>query len=182
MKVLVTGGADYVGNRCSIALMLQGDDVIVYDDLSVGNILDVEALGSLNTPGKLLAFVRGNLCDRAWLMDSLAEHDLDAILHIVSIQDAANTSGTCYADIISDILNILETMRIGNIGKLVVSYHIPQDCNDSPFHRGMMLSKKLVEDYGMMHGISYAFLEHVAGEYPDIKELSLMHAKTLHSL
>ena len=50
MKILVTGGAGYIGSHCTMALLEQGLEVVVFDNLSTGHL---ETIKTLNKYGKL---------------------------------------------------------------------------------------------------------------------------------
>lgn len=72
MTVLVTGGAGYIGSHTVLALADRGEDVIVLDNLSTG-------FASVIPDG--VAFVEGNLGDRALLDRVMDDQDLDAVIH-----------------------------------------------------------------------------------------------------
>jgi UDP-glucose 4-epimerase len=75
MKVLVTGGAGYIGSITVEELVRAGDRVIVFDDLSQGHRQAVH-------PGAL--FVHGSLADRAAVDAVMAAHRPDGIMHFAS--------------------------------------------------------------------------------------------------
>ena len=56
-RILITGGAGFIGSHIGVALRAQGDEVRVLDDLSTGHESNLEAIG----PG--LDFVRGSVTD-----------------------------------------------------------------------------------------------------------------------
>src|SRR5690348_16740233 len=71
-KVLVTGGAGYIGSHTTYALIDRGDEVVVLDNLSTG----VRSLVS-----EKAEFVNGDVADRALLRRILTEKAIDAIIH-----------------------------------------------------------------------------------------------------
>ncbi|HEV2129797.1 MAG TPA: SDR family NAD(P)-dependent oxidoreductase, partial [Longimicrobiaceae bacterium] len=75
MKVLVTGGAGYIGSAVVGELVEAGDEVIVFDDLSQGHRAAVHPQAH---------FVEGDLADRAAVDAALAEHRPDGIMHFAS--------------------------------------------------------------------------------------------------
>ena len=59
MKVLVTGGAGFIGSHLVDALLLRGDEVVAVDDLSTGRWENIEA----HAGKEAFAFVRGDIRD-----------------------------------------------------------------------------------------------------------------------
>ncbi len=72
MKVLVTGGAGYIGSIATERLVERGADVVVYDNLSQGHAAAVH-------PGARL--VEGDLADAGRLEEVFAGHGFDAVMH-----------------------------------------------------------------------------------------------------
>ncbi|PSQ89757.1 MAG: UDP-glucose 4-epimerase GalE, partial [Bacteroidetes bacterium QH_2_63_10] len=75
MRVLVTGGAGYIGSTVARQLMETGYDVVVLDNLSQGNRAAVPDAAT---------FVHGDLRDQEWVHRTLADHRPDAIMHFAS--------------------------------------------------------------------------------------------------
>jgi UDP-glucose 4-epimerase len=75
MKVLVTGGAGYIGSIVTERLVEQGADVVVYDNLSQGHAAAVD-------PGAQL--IEGDLADIARLEQVFARHAFDGVMHFAS--------------------------------------------------------------------------------------------------
>ena len=72
MKVVVTGGAGYIGSVTVEQLIATGAKVVVFDDLSLGHRAAVHPEATL---------VVGDLADRAAVDALLAEHRPDAVMH-----------------------------------------------------------------------------------------------------
>ena len=73
-KILVTGGAGYIGSHTVKQLGQAGYDVVVYDNLSTG-------ISEAVTYGELVV---GSLEDTNLLAATFAEHDFDAVLHFAA--------------------------------------------------------------------------------------------------
>lgn len=72
MKILVTGGAGYIGSACVAQLLTQGHEVVVYDDLSTGQASKVSSDARL---------VEGTLLDTAKLEALCAVESFEAVIH-----------------------------------------------------------------------------------------------------
>jgi UDP-glucose 4-epimerase len=108
MRVLVTGGAGFIGSHLTDALLARGDEVIVVDDLSAGRVarLDPEATlhkVSITDPGALTAAVEATrpelICHLAAQIDVRASVDAPAddaqinVVGTVNVLEAARTAG-----------------------------------------------------------------------------------------
>lgn len=78
MRVLVTGGAGYVGSRVTAHLLAQGADVTVFDNLTFGGQGLLPFVGS-----RSFRFVRGDICDTAAMARIMPGHD--AVVHLAAI-------------------------------------------------------------------------------------------------
>src|SRR3954452_187269 len=74
MKVLVTGGAGYVGSHACKALAAAGITPVVYDNLSAGHQWAV----------KWGPLVVGDLCDGTLLRETIRKHQIEAVLHFAA--------------------------------------------------------------------------------------------------
>lgn len=115
MKVLVTGGAGYIGSHVTAELVRQGDEVIVIDNLQQGHIDAVD-------PAAL--FVEGDLADRALLDAVFDEHRPAAVMHFAShtlVGESMAQPFLYLRDNVVNGLNVLESaLRYGTL-KFVLS-------------------------------------------------------------
>lgn len=75
VQVLVTGGCGYIGSHVVLALLEQGHQVVVIDDLSTGH-LDLLPEG--------VTFIQGNCGDANLLNHVFTTHDIDAVIHMAA--------------------------------------------------------------------------------------------------
>ncbi len=180
MKVLVTGGAGYIGGTVCRILLQQGHLVTIYDNLCHSRR---EAVA----PGA--AYVEGALADRPLLEKTLSEGQFDGILHFAALIEAGesmkqpeiyfrnNTAGT---------LSLLEAMQATGHNKIVFSstaacYGEPEttpileDAKLAPtnvYGESKLLSEHMMRWMNLCHGLRYAALRYfnVAGAIPGYGE------------
>lgn len=83
-KVLVTGGAGYIGSHTTLALLQSGMDVVVLDNLSNSSVESLERVGRL--AGRTPVFVQGDIRDATLLRRLFAEHTVNAVLHFAGLK------------------------------------------------------------------------------------------------
>ncbi|MFL5784479.1 MAG: UDP-glucose 4-epimerase GalE [Bacteriovoracaceae bacterium] len=177
MKVLVTGGAGYIGSHAVRELLDSGHQVVVYDDLSNGH---EEAID------RRAAFVRGSTEDIDLLVTKMKLHGIEAVMHFaanIEVGESVTDPYKYYQNNFSNSLMLLEAMNLCNVKKLVFSstaavYGIPEKTpieeSDrlspiNPYGRSKMMMEMAIEDGCQAYGIGYTILRYfnVAGASPD---------------
>ena len=171
MKLLVTGGAGYIGSVVGALLVAEGHQVTVLDDLSTGH-QDAVPVGA--------AFVRGSIRDAAAL---LAE-GVDAVLHFAakSLVGESVAKPTLYwENNLGGSLALLEAMRVAGTERIVFSStaavygepeRIPVAETDpprptSPYGESKLAVDTALGEYSRLHGIGAVSLRYfnVAGAH-----------------
>ena len=114
-RVLVTGGAGYIGSHAVRALRAEGHHVVVFDDLSAGHAASVPE----NVP-----LVRARIHDRAALTTALREHRIDSVMHFaawLSVPDSVRDPLSYYQNNVVGSLTLLEAMRDVDVRAMVFS-------------------------------------------------------------
>jgi UDP-glucose 4-epimerase len=114
MRVLVTGGAGYIGSVVASQLAAAGHETVVLDDLSRGHAGAVPEEATL---------VRGDLLDAGLVSETLAE-GFDGVLHFAALSlvgESVREPELYYRNNVCGTLNLLEAMREFGTGKLVFS-------------------------------------------------------------
>ena len=115
MRVLVTGGAGYIGSVVIEALLEAGHDVVAFDDLSTGHRDAVVA------PARL---VQGDLLNTAAVTDALRGHRIDAVMHMAARalvgESVADPAAYYRANVVGG-LSLLDAMRAAEIRLIVFS-------------------------------------------------------------
>ena len=84
MKVLVTGGAGYIGSHTCVELLDCGYEVVVIDNLCNANPKSLERVRELT--GKDFAFYEGDVRDEALLKEIFASHEIDCVIHFAGLK------------------------------------------------------------------------------------------------
>lgn len=114
MKVLVVGGAGYVGSHTVRLLRQLGHDVWVYDNLSRGHQESVP-------PGLL---IQGNLTDRALLMQVMREKEIEAVMHFAAyalVGESVQHPAMYYHNNVTATFELMEAMRSAGVWRFVFS-------------------------------------------------------------
>jgi UDP-glucose 4-epimerase len=115
VRILVAGGAGYVGSTSVEAFLAAGHDVVVYDDLSTGHA------PSVTKPARL---VRGSVQDRSRLENLLRDERIDAVLHCAAkslVGESMVDPALYYRHNVTGGVSILEAMRGAGVNRIVYS-------------------------------------------------------------
>nr|WP_120492420.1 UDP-glucose 4-epimerase GalE [Corynebacterium lactis] len=113
MKLLVTGGAGYVGSVCSAVLLANGHDVTIIDNFSVGNRDAVPAGAKL---------VEGNVADKA--LEVLSSDTFDGVVHFAALSlvgESVEEPSKYWRNNVGQTLSLLDAMRDTGTKNLVFS-------------------------------------------------------------
>lgn len=116
-RVLVTGGAGYVGSHAVKALRAHGAHVVVYDNLSAGHRAAADAAGAS-------AFVDGDIHDTARVRAAMRDEGVDAVMHFaawLSVGDSVKNPSGYYHNNVGGALAVLEAMVAEDVRHFVFS-------------------------------------------------------------
>lgn len=130
-KVLITGGAGFLGSAVAQSLAARGHQVLVFDNLSQGHL---EAL-----PHGTRAVV-GDLQDFFALENLFAQHPIDVVVHLAALTGAEMSLTQPlrhYRENVTGLLNLLLAMRIARVNRMVFAsdahvYGLPEASPISP--------------------------------------------------
>ena len=83
-KILVTGGAGYIGSHTTSALLEAGADVVVLDNLHNSSAESLSRVAQIS--GRAPVLIRGDVRDRAILESVFANHSITAVLHFAGLK------------------------------------------------------------------------------------------------
>jgi UDP-glucose-4-epimerase GalE len=175
-RILVTGGAGYVGAHCCKAFAAEGWEVSVFDNLARGN-------GDFVRWGPL---IKGDVRDREALAAALARVQPHAVAHmaaLTSAQESRSDPGRFYDTNAMGTLNLLHAMRVAGVPCLVFSSSgavygdtagslIPEGgplCPVNAYGWSIYQAERMIADFCASHSLRSVVLRyfHVAGADPD---------------
>ena len=114
-RVLVTGGAGYIGSHTALQLAEAGHEVVVLDNLSSGHRWAVPTQAG---------FERGDIADRELVKSIIREGRIDAVIHFaahVVVPESVENPGKYYRNNVVGALNLIEACIAAGVGQLVFS-------------------------------------------------------------
>ncbi|MGH9766502.1 MAG: UDP-glucose 4-epimerase GalE [Blastocatellia bacterium] len=115
MKVLVTGGAGYIGSVVVEQLIKRGHEAVVYDNLSKGHAAAV---------APEVTFIRADLMDRDSLVCALDQHKIEAVIHMAAsslVSESVQDPRLYFSNNVSAGISLLDAMLTVGVKKFVFS-------------------------------------------------------------
>ena len=115
MKVLVTGGAGYIGSVTSEVLLSRGHDVVVFDNLSQGHRAAVPAAAE---------WVEGDLSSSQEIREAIGQHRPDAVMHFAArslVGESMDKPFVYLRDNVVSGLNLLDACVAGGVERFILS-------------------------------------------------------------
>jgi len=168
MRVLVTGGAGYVGSVVVDELLKSGHEVTVYDNLSKGHLQAV-------SPGAEM--VLGDLSDEILLAQALRAHGVEAVIHMAAssiVGESVSNPAQCFQNNVVNGLRLLDVMLRAGIRKLVFSSTAavyaagrsePLKETDplgpnNPYGESKLILENILKWYDVAYGLRYVSLRY----------------------
>lgn len=178
MRVLLTGGAGYIGSHTALVLLEQGHEVAVIDDLSNGSEEALRRVEEL--AGRSIRFVRADLTDARETQAALDGADFDAVIHFAglkSVGESVEQPIRYYRTNIDSTLVLLDLMRERGVTRLVFSssatvYGEPRAGLVSEDHPvGVGLSNP----YGWSKAMNERIIRDAAAAWPELAAANLRY-------
>lgn len=139
-KVLVTGGAGYIGSHTCLELLNAGHEVVVLDNLSNSSkesLNRVQALAS-----KSLDFIQGDILDQNILNQIFNTYQIDAVIHFAGLKAVGESQQiplTYFENNISGSISLVQAMQRAGVFRLVFSSSatVYDEANISPLNEDM---------------------------------------------
>ncbi len=122
MKILVTGGAGYIGSHTCVELLNENYDVVVLDNLS--NSSEESLFRIKNITGKSLEFYKADLLNKKQIAAVFSEHKIDGVIHFAGLKavgESVSIPLKYFHNNITGTLNLLAVMNDFNVKNIVFS-------------------------------------------------------------
>lgn len=166
-KILVVGGAGYIGSHMVKMLLESGHDVVTLDNLSTG-YRDAVFGGE---------FVLADLADRDQLEAVFSSHEFDGVLHFASfiqVGESVREPGKYYQNNVANTLNLLDAMVRHGVRSFVFSssaavfgepQYVPIDeahpkAPVNPYGSSKLMVEQILADYDRAHGLKSVCLRY----------------------
>lgn len=168
MKILVVGGAGYIGSICAELLLDQGHEIAVFDNLSEGHRAAID---------RRARFIEGDLQDRQAIDSALAAAQPEAVMHFAAsalVSESMRDPSKYFRNNISNGLNLLDAMAAAHIERIVFSStcaifgppeRVPIEETAptrpiNPYGESKLTFEKILRWYNQIHGLKFVSLRY----------------------
>ena len=176
MSVLIVGGAGYIGSQTAKVVAAAGLQPVVFDNLVYGHEWAV----------KWGPLVRGDLADRALLVDTMKRHQVDAVIHFAAyayVGESVTNPRKYFGNNVAGTLSLLDAMLDAGVRDVVFSstcatygepLRVPMSEDHpqnpvNPYGETKLAVEKILRWYAQAYDLRYAALRYfnAAGADPD---------------
>ena len=161
-KILVTGGAGYIGTHTCVELLNKGEEVVVLDNFSNSSPEALENVKKIT--GKDIKLYEGNMIDRDILEKIFNENDIEAVIDFAAykaVGESVQKPVEYYTNNVSTVLVLLDEMKKHNVKTLVFSSSatvygdpeivpITEDCKvggtTNPYGTSKLMVEQILQD------------------------------------
>ncbi len=169
MKILLTGGAGYVGSACLRWLLAHGHDPIAYDNMYEGNVGAV--------PDAANRLIQGDIAETERLAEVLRRHGIEAVMHfaaLASVPESVADPEAYYRVNVAGTKSVLDAMRAAGVRKILFSstaatygfraeMPLREDSPqtpETPYGTTKLAAEWLIKDYTRAYGLGYTLLRY----------------------
>src|SRR5260370_30476965 len=168
MKILVVGGAGYIGSMCTELVLDEGHEAAVFDNLGEGHRRAADSRAK---------FIQGDLADREKIQTALSSTRPDAVMHFAAsavVGESMRDPSKYFRNNISNGLNLLDAMVATRVGQLVFSStcaifgppeRVPIEETAparpiNPYGESKLAFEKILRWYDEIHGLKFVSLRY----------------------
>lgn len=184
-RILVTGGAGYIGSHTNAMLRKMGKSTLVLDNLSYGHKQSLELIPYIQTDKDSAQsqsygdtfLIQADLNDTFALKKIFNHYDIDSVLHFAAftyVGESVSDPAKYYRNNVANTLNLLETMKEFDCKKIVFSSTCATYGNPlelplkeshpqnpiNPYGRSKLMIEQILHDFSNAYGLSYVILRY----------------------
>lgn len=162
MKILVTGGAGYIGSHALVMLLEAGHEVVVLDNLVNGSAEAVARAAELG--GGSVPLIEGDVRDRALLDDLFVEHEIHAVMHFAGLKavgESVEQPLRYFENNVGGTITLCQAMAAAGVHRLIFSSsatvygddhpmplheELPTGTPSNPYGRSKLMVEQALED------------------------------------
>lgn len=121
-RVLLTGGAGYIGSHTAVELLDSGYEVIIYDNLCNSSEVSIDRIKTIT--GKDLTFYEADILDTDFLKEVLVKEKIDVVIHFAALKavgESVRKPLEYYHNNLTGTLSLLKAMEETNVKKIIFS-------------------------------------------------------------
>jgi len=168
MKILVVGGAGYIGSICAELLLDEGHEVVIFDNLTEGHRRAVDARA---------AFIEGDLANRQKIEAAFSKTRPDAVMHFAAsalVGESMRDPSKYFRNNIANGLNLLDALVAAGVPRIIFSStcaifgppeRLPIDetlppSPINPYGESKLAFEKILRWYDQIHGLKVVSLRY----------------------
>lgn len=169
MKLLITGGAGYIGSHTAVELLADGHDVVIVDDLSNSSREVLRRIEAIS--GRKVTFYQRNILDSDAMRDIFAKEVVDGVIHFAAFKavgESVEKPLEYYHNNITGTIQLLRLMRQFDVKRFILSssatvYGME---NPSPLNESMPIGQA-TNPYGYTKIVNEQLLQDLYRAEPD---------------
>lgn len=163
MKILVTGGAGYIGSHTVLSLLNKNFDVVVYDNLCNSSEESLTRVKQLT--GKTVEFIEGDIRDKEKLSSVFKTHKITSVIHFAALKAVGESSQiplSYYQNNVHGSICLLEVMELFGVQDFIFSSSatVYGEQNTAPYVETMTLGRP-----SSPYGTSKVMVENVMADF-----------------
>ena len=132
-KILVTGGAGFIGSHTCVELLENGYEIVVFDNFSNSKPEALKRVKKIT--GQDFGFIEGDLLNKADLEKAFDDNEIDAVIHFAGLKAVGESVAKpveYYHNNITGTLNLIDVMRAHGCKRIVFSSSATVYGNENP--------------------------------------------------
>ena len=122
MKILLTGGAGYIGSHTAVELLSKGHEVVIFDNFSNSSPASVQRIAQIT--GRSVPLVQGDVREQSVLEQTLREHAIDSVVHFAgkkAVGESVAQPIDYFDNNVNGTLVLIRAMEAARVKRLVFS-------------------------------------------------------------